>query len=959
MSNATKATDIPAPSSFRRFGWLVGLALILLAGGYLRASGLFRGLDQDLIYHPDSPKQVTMLGNFLNGNHVQYYETRFYDGYPFGLNRLDEWIIRSGQLFVRPVKEWLNPGSISAWAPERLDLFRMGRLLRVFYGLITVVLIVAIMRRLGASRGISLAAGSLYAFAPLASTVTHSVTGDIGVDLFMALTVLGLAGYADQGRYRWLLLSGFACGMSFACKYQGGVGLWMVVLSVLLVSRLSWPSINGALARLLMAIAGFVAGVLMGAPGFLIDPIRTWRNMLINFDFIRDYGVPREFLDQPLHDRIVIALGNNLPVVAQSLGWLLTLLSLLTLGHFLYRFIKAGHDDERGKRFRALRLAVTSFPLIALLAATAFKPAIQPYHFSFLLPVMAVSIGLLLHDLKNDPSRKWVSLLMPVAIGGVLIEFACVNMREDFFWRRGEAAFQSFRFSQKTFDEDRYAHKVFSGPNTIKQFYIEPAMLPVFRNRPSSIRHPDADWWLAVHQLPVPSVPLPGASDWIFMNGPVFPRSDRMFTVSASGPGFIKPEQVESTERAYPRVITMDRSTGTWLKRTLVFHDNLPGQFSVGLRSGHWPARYELNIGGQIRSGIIYPHNQVMLTFEDVKPAYQFPRREDVPASFIVPLRVKSQWGPVWLTLIADPRERKVYERFGPVKTNEIPSLSSFVITPDQLAARLENFRYLEGTNAFSVTRDRQKLAGDSSPLAAGTYTLTADVINDGPIQLLRFEMIDPSGHHHNVSPFETMVEPGQHSKVWKFSKEFLPYDGRIHVSSGGKGLTIRKWNLKPDPEGMFNRNEYLAPEVDDAIVLPTVRPLDIQFPGIGKIKGIAFPERVQRGAAFSYLVHLEPDPALAHRVFHEAYLFLHLKDEKGKIVKVFDYPLNCATFTLDRFIVREGVLANEDIGPGTYYLDAGVFNARTRLRYRFTRQKDLTGDWIRRYCRIATITVE
>ena len=67
----------------------------------------------------------------------------------------------------------------------------------------------------------------------------------------------------------------------------------------------------------------------------------------------------------------------------------------------------------------------------------------------------------------------------------------------------------------------------------MKEFWVEPSILPVFRNRWVRIEHPDWEWWIANHPLPLPSIPMFEQANWIFLNGVEFPRNDRSRYVKA------------------------------------------------------------------------------------------------------------------------------------------------------------------------------------------------------------------------------------------------------------------------------------------------------------------------------------------------------------------------------------------------------------------------------------------
>ncbi|MBU3984664.1 MAG: glycosyltransferase family 39 protein [Proteobacteria bacterium] len=157
-------------------------------------SGLFRGLGElGYIFHPDEPKQITALLNFLNGDYVHYYGSRFYDGYPYGLNHLDEYLLRPLLFFF------------GAETPNHYSLYYVGRLLRVIYGMVTMAIAYKLVYTLVKNKTAALLAMFLLAIAPLSITVSHFATGDIGVDLFTSMFVSDLCQYRIEGREnRWL-----------------------------------------------------------------------------------------------------------------------------------------------------------------------------------------------------------------------------------------------------------------------------------------------------------------------------------------------------------------------------------------------------------------------------------------------------------------------------------------------------------------------------------------------------------------------------------------------------------------------------------------------------------------------------------------------------------------------------------------------------------------------------------
>jgi hypothetical protein len=349
--------------------FLIACLLAALAAAYLRASGLYRGLGDGAVYHPDSPKQVMMLYHYLHGNGVAYYDNLFYDGYPYGLNRIDEAAIRAVRAVADPVRTLLFPEAPPKPVPTRSELYYWTRTLRALYGLAAMALGYAAVRRFGGGPWPSLAAAALYGLSPLGSTVAHAATGDVGVDLFLALAVYCAAGYAQSGRTRWLGALGVACGMAYSCKYQGVLGLWIGGIP-LLVGLLDGPRRAASLFRRGGAMAlGFVGGVAATNPGFWINAAKTWRDMRHNFAFIQNYNVSADFLAKPLAERMAWGMGHNVPVVVAALGTAFAALSLAALavaGVRLARSLRSPAGEAAAqtaeRRHAAGEVAVASFP---------------------------------------------------------------------------------------------------------------------------------------------------------------------------------------------------------------------------------------------------------------------------------------------------------------------------------------------------------------------------------------------------------------------------------------------------------------------------------------------------------------------------------------------------------------------------------------------------------------------
>ena len=53
-------------------------AAVLLAAVGFRGAGLWHGLEQGIVFHPDEPKQVMRLESYLHGHYVHHIGNLFY-----------------------------------------------------------------------------------------------------------------------------------------------------------------------------------------------------------------------------------------------------------------------------------------------------------------------------------------------------------------------------------------------------------------------------------------------------------------------------------------------------------------------------------------------------------------------------------------------------------------------------------------------------------------------------------------------------------------------------------------------------------------------------------------------------------------------------------------------------------------------------------------------------------------
>ncbi len=910
----------------RKSIFYVTLIVVFALGAYFRASGLFRGLEDGVVFHPDSSKQVMALYNYLSGNYVQYYDSLYYDGYPYGLNRVDELFIRGWRKVAAPVEEYLFvPSSTSRVGRGRVMLYYKGRVLRVLYGMIVMAFLYASATQLW-GRWYGVGAAAIYALAPLGSTVTHSVTGDIGVDLFLALLLVAGTRFVCSGRMRWFILMGAACGMGFVCKFQGLLSVWIILL--LLVASV-WHAGRVSLKRpwkgFGLGLFGFVFGVVLLNPAFLIDATRTWRYMRQNFVFIRNYNVPQAFMDLPVHEKMIHGLRANLLPMIGHIGIMLFSIAICVCVWQLVRLYKDLRKRETLDGMVCRRsffgLAIISFSIGALFMATALKPMVQPFHFSFLLPTLALTSMLGISLLLASRSQ-WGKRISGVVFVLLLAELGWGSLREDYFWRRPENAGFGARFAETVVDDRSLGTENLALEGLSNRFFTERATKPVFRNRPSAMLAP-TPWWEDHESLPYPPVPYPGGQRWIFMHGADFPRSTRMFEVPV-------------------------RSS---VRKTLVF-DARPTHIRLGIQTGYRPARFSIRHRGRVVSNVLLPqHAQKIITLDSLRVAYRHVSDEKALRAVGVDIQVESDLGPVWVTVLDHDFAVERFAYFGADRAyrDHMQDFAEALSTAVDagVTEALEPLLYYRDQKRMTVKEAFAALPGaDPLVLPAGAFALQLDlgpvaVTNRMHVRLVRGPTVE-DGLESSID-----VGPGDTQLIWQFSKAFHPFDGMLEVRADHPGLQVLGWELKPDPAGMAG---FVREESWEA--WPQDTSLEIVYPRLGILHGLAV--RTEEGRPF-YAVRFDVDDGISHQRMDNAILFLHVKDEQGEVVGGWDIPLRAATLT-DSYTNWHPA---EPLPSGHYVIDGGVYHARNLRRFRFRAPDVLEANIRSRYVRLGSFTVE
>jgi len=740
------------------------------------------------------------------------------------------------------------------------------------------------------------------------------------MDLFGAAAVGFLVLHAHRPRLVWLAASGFAVGWAFDSKFHGI--LVAVTTAIYLAARAI--ALRGGWRRFAaetsVSAAGFVAGVVSGTPQWLWDRKRYWRDLLDNLDFIKFYAVPPEIRALPAGRRAWMSFESNIPKVLGSIGWTLALLGLAGLLVAAIRAFRArGVDAENAAaaRVRWLRFAVFAFPPFALFVSLAGKLMLQAIHFSYLAPFLALSAAFALTALWQ--ARRARSRTAAVLLGGVaVLELGALTEREIFFWRRDDVT-RAVRDLRDAFSDtvrvgdDRRGRPT---PNTLRDLSVEGDNPSGFRNRPYTVSVSDGAGWNAMHIAPVPTTPLTPRSSWVFAQGPVLPRNDREFPVSAGRP----------------------------VERHVVWHAK-PAPASFGLRTGRIPSLVEIDYGGARERLELEPHQQQVVTLTPRRWRTEPRARRRADPVYLVPLSVRAVTGDLTVHVFTDPREIRHFRAFGG-DSNALRELAADLPEREPLLEALSRTRFMESPPEWALLLNegnaRETLTG-VGPLAAGRYRLVLDVEALTPGVRLSAALVDVDLRAAAVAmaPETFELHPGLQQVEWRFAKGFAPYDVRLTVAVAEGVCRVRRWKLAPDVAAIYSDLQTLAGggpapawcrRYGPSPKPPArERPVRARFGpgGAIEIESLSLPDALTPGQSVecSARVRLRGPVRWAEHA-----LYVRIVDAAGHTVWSFRPRIARAAYG-ETPAAPDTFIPPADVPPGNYGVYVRLFNERTFLR--------------------------
>lgn len=281
-------------------------------------------------------------------------------------------------------------------------LLLVARLLVVLLYCGAVLLVYNTVKRMWGS-STALLAALLTALSPALVTNAHYFKNDIPLAFAVVLTLVFSLRILEGGRARDYVWAGVLCGVTAAIKYHGAAVAALVVAAHYL-RLMRHPKQSLRHGRLLLALAGAGAGLLVAVPGLLLHPESVKEGVMR--EFARRTGEKTGFM---------LVTGRDNPGLMVTLLYGLGVVPLVAaLGSLVYLVLK-----RRDVYF----LLLLSFTLVFLLLLVFFKASYVRYLVPLvpflMIPVARVTV---LFGRRTGPRKT-----LAVALGAGVVLYTLLN----------------------------------------------------------------------------------------------------------------------------------------------------------------------------------------------------------------------------------------------------------------------------------------------------------------------------------------------------------------------------------------------------------------------------------------------------------------------------------------------------------------------------------------------------
>ena len=393
------------------------VALILIVAVALRFGGLFDGLPQGHVYHPDTPKQLVAATRFMHGEFYAKTGSRDRDGYPY-FNSVLCAGLRAPYYWGMRWRHRHTPARLPT--PMTFEFMRVVNAVESTLAVIVIYLLVQSLAGAWAAAGASM----LLAVSPIDIIACHSANGDTAAGLFGLLALLFSLRILRSGRLADYAVAVVCAVAAFSSKYYGAAAALPVVLAHLLYRPGNERhSIRSFCIPIAVMGGGALLAFFVTNPGAFTHPRATVESILAFMTYTSHFSTSAAFSEFPLPIRFVKSMALNAPYLLRVLGPVLWIAA-------------AGLLLSRPFRKRPAYWLLASGPLFYIVVGLTMKPAIQTVYHVLITPAVIACCVLALHHLARTRwyGRSGAMVSLALFLAGV-IPLANAGWRETLLFK--------------------------------------------------------------------------------------------------------------------------------------------------------------------------------------------------------------------------------------------------------------------------------------------------------------------------------------------------------------------------------------------------------------------------------------------------------------------------------------------------------------------------------------------
>ncbi len=386
------------------------LGLIFLFALFLRVWGLGQGTEQ-YIYHPDAPKQIRAIFNFLEWKYsfdLRFLGNSHFAGYPYFAMHFPEFILRFINLFD-------SVTSFKVFNENYNTAVMVARLVNIVYSIFILFLVYRIGMKIS-GRFVAYLSLFLCSVSIIQIHMVKYVGNDLPMSFFSLIAVYFALKNLQGERLRWYILAGLFIGLSMASKYNGA--LTFVIIGLIYLSlRESFVDTLKSSGLIIKSVVTALLLFFFVNANFWVDPENAFRAIRESSNLVAHYGLYNhghlEFLWSHLAYNYYVLNGVLSPVpVWIAAALLFVLVARRGSDHF---YLWAG-------------------PAIIFIVGKITMPVSAANHYLNIAPIFLIAISMGVNEIMK--------MIRYRGVGAAIVALTCIYPA---YYAIGDTSFWSLR----------------------------------------------------------------------------------------------------------------------------------------------------------------------------------------------------------------------------------------------------------------------------------------------------------------------------------------------------------------------------------------------------------------------------------------------------------------------------------------------------------------------------------